>query len=137
MADKPSTSNLYKSPTLVTLKSGEQVKMYVPTIQQHALVVEVIVGGTKNMFYTEKELKDMTYDKVLTLCMAKYKQMASEDTEDNRTKIGMFFVNEKTITIINRLLKQSFPDIQPLLLKQDVYMELFELILSETSKVMG
>ncbi len=135
--DTLSNSKLYKNAIEIKLKSGEKIKMFEPSIQQYALVLEVLVSGTKNIFYTEKDLAEMTYDKIVNMCMAKYKLISQGTTTSDKEKVGMFFVQEKTITIVNRLLKQSFPGIKPEFLHQEVYLELFEIMLTKTNNLMN
>ena len=95
-----------------------------------------MVDGIKGILFTEAQLNAMKYQEVMDACMSKYKTIASSDTLENRQIIGMFFVKETTVTMINKVLRQCFPGLDPNQLAQEAYFELFQILLNESQHMM-
>jgi hypothetical protein len=129
--------NLYRKCEQVSVKSanGLLVAYIRPGLQQIGYIKEFYLNGFKDHVLTKTEQENLKDDQILDRCLKAVTELSKNTSEMQQMAIlGLAMTKPSAIVAIQKCLSECFPLMNICELKDDVFLELIQIVQSDLNK---
>ena len=132
----PTRKQLYKEETTIVLPDSNIEVIYVPPgIQQRATLLEFMVGTLRPLVLTENTCQNMKKEELHDLVFKEFSVLMSSDNQKDIAKVvGIMLLDFTYKYLLYELIQDCFPGLEPARLKEEVYVEIFSILIEEFNK---